>query len=320
MAAEADQAVPQRRVTRLRSGVRRGGGTVYVSRPRLSTPPGPAIHEAEATLESVATFASEAALATTAEASLQAVATIAPDASQAMGAEASLQAVATFEAEGLIPGPVEFIDQRRTTRYRRTNRRGAWVYVSRGRSVPVVVQAGEATLEAVATATADGSAVSLADTAVDAVATFTSDGLLTFQGVAALTGVAEFTADADLTIGPVTGEGSFQSVATLTADGSLVQQQGALSAIGVASFAAEPGFIAHAEAELVGVARFTADPEGVLGETAVLQGVAYMAFDPEHTSRRTTWVRGSRGSFYPSPNRRRVRGSATEVRGRRVIG
>jgi len=153
---------------------------------------------------------------------------------------------------------------------------------------------GDASLQAVAFTTIDGSVDLFGDVTLQAVATFTSDGLLTLLGEAVLQGVATISPDGLLTLG---GDALLQAVATLTADGSVAFT---------------------AEALLEAVATLDADAAATFVGEAILQAVADLSADGlvEEATRHMLWVRGASGSFYPVPNRRRVRGSNETTGGR----
>jgi hypothetical protein len=89
-----------RRQTFVQGRVRRGSGRTHVSRSRQLLQPGE-VQEAEATLQAVATFTSDASRVAGAELLATAVATLSAEGEVVAGAsaEALLQAVATLEAE-----------------------------------------------------------------------------------------------------------------------------------------------------------------------------------------------------------------------------
>ena len=292
LTAEVETGLEQRRETRVyRRSSRRNRGAVYVSRPRLIPPVGQLVHEAEATLQAVASFDPEAAVAFLAEASFQGVAAITADVSE--------------------------LQRRETRRYGVRRRRGGAAYVSRPRvATPpsLVVHQAEATLQAVATSDSDGSVSSHGEMSLQSVATFDHEGVLVLLGEVLQIAVATLTSDAVTT---PEGEASLVGVATFSVEAAPTFG-GAASLVGVATLESDAQLIvASAEVLFDAVAILRAEEETVTAEEAILVGVAHMGFDPQHSPRSTSWYVGARGSFYGN-NRRRVRGGGRQTSGGRV--
>jgi hypothetical protein len=181
--AEAVSGPPARVERFIVHRVRRSSGYVYISRPKTVAPVGGVIHEAEASLQAVATFASEGLREQRGEASLQGVSTWAADASVESLAEALLQAVATFTSDG------------------------------------AVLFGGEVALQGVATFEADGlhTGVHQGEAALVGVAILTAEGELVIpffhEGEAELVGVAHMGFDPEMKPRPTHsyrgGHGSF---------------------------------------------------------------------------------------------------------------
>ena len=278
------------------------------------------VHEGEATLVGVGVLPADGSLQASGEASLQGVGVAGAEGSRQLLGEASLQGVGVLEAEGSVTAVVHEGEATLV---------GVAVLPADGS----LQAAGQASFIGVGVATAEGSGQLLGQAGLQGVGVLTAEGSGQLLGEATLVGVAVATAEGSVT---AFGQASLVGVGVLTADGAAsFGAQAVLEAVaalavegrlallgqahlqGVAVSTATAGQVKEGEATLVAIAILTAGGVARFVAEAELVGVAHMGFDPDHEPRSVPWYRVGHGSFYPMPNRRRVRGSS-EVAGGRV--